>query len=319
MFGFFEKPQQPKKEVRMPASNPVRPENVPAEFRSGGVVPSTGTDQPKKFAGYETLDGEPTDEQTEIRRFNETRGFSPVDGAPYQSLASKTAEREAVVPVKTVETVESADTEAGLIRQQALEIPKGLEGEALAVALEAKRDEFKRYFEKKWDKKMWESNSEKDADLECLAVLQGRAAGARRKAESSEKSRMIMEKVAQAEGARIREDILSVQRAFLAELNQTPVAEAATRRQISSEIARLGALLKSEHVQTYEDVICAQLALVARLNKIPVAETDTRGRIRAEIMELADLLTPGNEQTLRAWRNVHASPVEGDGEIQQNR
>ena len=319
MLGFFEKPQIPKEEVRIPTSKLVRPGNVPAEFRAGGVVPSTETDQSKQFTGYRTLDGELIDARTEIDRFNAARGFSPVEGASNISVIPETPQQEVVVPVKTVEAVESVDTEAGLIRQQALEIPKGLEGEALAVALEAKRDEFKRYFEKKWDKKMWESNSEKDADLECLAVLQGRAAGARRKAESSEKSRMIMEKVAQAEGARIREDILSVQRAFLAELNQTPVAEAATRRQISSEIARLGALLKSEHVQTYEDVICAQLALVARLNKIPVAETDTRGRIRAEIMELADLLTPGNEQTLRAWRNAHASPVEGDGEIQQNR
>lgn len=320
MFGLFEKSQTSKKEVRMPALKPVKPESVPAEFHAGGVAPSTGADQSKRFTGYRTLDGELIDGRTEIDRFNEAHGFGPVDGAPYQSSASKTLQQEAVVPVKTVETVESVDnTEPRLIREQALEMPEGLEGEALAVALEAKRDEFREYFEAKWKGSMYEPNPKKDADLKCLAALQGRAAGARRKAESSEKSRMIMEKVAQAEGARIREDILSVQRAFLAELNQTPVAEAATRRQISSEIARLGALLKSEHVQTYEDVICAQLALVARLNKIPVAETDTRGRIRAEIMELADLLTPGNEQTLRAWRNAHASPVEGDGEIQQNR
>ena len=318
MFGFFEKSQTSKKEVRMPASNLVRPENAPAEFRSG-VVPSTGTDQSKKFTGYETLDGELIDGKTEIGRFNAARGFDPVENVPYQSAVSGTAEQEAVLPVKSAGVVESTDTEAVLIRQRALEMPEGLEGEALAVALEAKRDEFREYFEAKWKGSMYEPNPEKDADLKCLAALQGRAAGARRKAESSEKSRMIMEKVAQAEGARIREDILSVQQAFLAELNQTPVAEVAARRQISSEIARLGALLKSGHVQMYEDVICAQLALVARLNKIPVAETDTRGRIRAEIMELADLLTPGNEQTLRAWRNAHASPVEGDGEIQQNR
>ena len=245
MFGFFEKPQQPKKEVRMPASNPVRPENVPAEFRSGGVVPSTGTDQPEKFTGYETLDGEPTDEQTEIRRFNETRGFSPVDGAPYQSLASKTAEREAVVPVKTVETVESADTEAGLIRQRALEMLEGLEGEALAVALEAKRDEFKRYFEEKWKGKMWESNPEKDADLDCLAALQGRAVGARRVAEANGTNRVVLEKIEKTELAQIQADALSTQQSLLAELSRTPVAETDIRRRIQSDMKQLRKLLKS--------------------------------------------------------------------------
>lgn len=315
MFGLFERSQAPKKEVRMPASKPVRPENVPAEFRSG-VVPSTGTDQSKKFTGYETLDGELIDGKTEIDRFNAARGFGPVEGASNTSVIPETPQQEATVSTEAVEFVDGAD--AGLIRQQALEIPKGLEGEALAVALEAKRDEFKRYFEEKWDKKMWELNPEKDADLECLAVLQGRATGARRGA-------AIRESIAQAEGEQTRADILSVQQAFLAELNQTPVAEAATRRQISSEIARLGALLKSEHVQMYEDVIYAQLALVAQLSKIPVAETDIRGQIRAEIMDLADLLKPGNEQDLRVWREKRSSesasfPSTGkDGESEWSR
>jgi hypothetical protein len=316
MFGFFEKSQTSKKEVRMPALKPVNPENVPAEFRAGGVVPSTGTDQLKQFTGYETLDGELIDGKTEIDRFNAARGFGPVEGASNTSVIPETPQQEAIVSTEAVEFVDGAD--AGLIRQQALEIPKGLEGEALAVALEAKRDEFKRYFEEKWKGKMWKSNPEKDADLECLAVLQGRAAGARRGA-------AIRESIAQAEGEQTRADILSVQQAFLAELNKTPVAEAATRRQISSEIARLGALLKSEHVQMYEDVIYAQLALVAQLSKIPVAETDIRGQIRAEIMELADLLKPGNEQDLRVWREKRSSesasfPSTGkDGESEWSR
>jgi hypothetical protein len=316
MFGFFEKSQTSKKEVRMPALKPVNPENVPAEFRAGGVVPSTGTDQLKQFTGYETLDGELIDGKTEIDRFNAARGFGPVEGASNTSVIPETPQQEATVSTEAVEFVDGAD--AGLIRQQALEIPKGLEGEALAVALEAKRDEFKRYFEEKWKGKMWKSNPEKDADLECLAVLQGRAAGARRGA-------AIRESIAQAEGEQTRADILSVQQAFLAELNKTPVAEAATRRQISSEIARLGALLKSEHVQMYEDVIYAQLALVAQLSKIPVAETDIRGQIRAEIMELADLLKPGNEQDLRVWREKRSSesasfPSTGkDGESEWSR
>jgi hypothetical protein len=316
MFGFFEKSQTSKKEVRMPALKPVNPENVPAEFRAGGVVPSTGTDQSKQFTGYETLDGELIDGKTEIDRFNAARGFGPVEGASNTSVIPETPQQEATVSTEAVEFVDGAD--AGLIRQQALEIPKGLEGEALAVALEAKRDEFKRYFEEKWKGKMWKSNPEKDADLECLAVLQGRAAGARRGA-------AIRESIAQAEGEQTRADILSVQQAFLAELNKTPVAEAATRRQISSEIARLGALLKSEHVQMYEDVIYAQLALVAQLSKIPVAETDIRGQIRAEIMELADLLKPGNEQDLRVWREKRSSesasfPSTGkDGESEWSR
>lgn len=316
MFGFFEKSQTSKKEVRMPALKPVNPENVPAEFRAGGVAPSTGTDQSKQFTGYETLDGELIDGKTEIDRFNAARGFGPVEGASNTSVIPETPQQEATVSTEAVEFVDGAD--AGLIRQQALEIPKGLEGEALAVALEAKRDEFKRYFEEKWKGKMWESNPEKDADLECLAVLQGRAAGARRGA-------AIREGIAQAEGEQTRADILSVQQAFLAELNKTPVAEAATRRQISSEIARLGALLKSEHVQMYEDVIYAQLALVAQLSKIPVAETDIRGQIRAEIMELADLLKPGNEQDLRVWREKRSSesasfPSTGkDGESEWSR
>jgi hypothetical protein len=316
MFGFFEKSQTSKKEVRMPALKPVNPENVPAEFRAGGVVPSTGTDQLKQFTGYETLDGELIDGKTEIDRFNAARGFGPVEGASNTSVIPETPQQEATVSTEAVEFVDGAD--AGLIRQQALEIPKGLEGEALAVALEAKRDEFKGYFEKRWARKMWKSNPEKDADLECLAVLQGRAAGARRGA-------AIRESIAQAEGEQTRADILSVQQAFLAELNKTPVAEAATRRQISSEIARLGALLKSEHVQMYEDVIYAQLALVAQLSKIPVAETDIRGQIRAEIMELADLLKPGNEQDLRVWREKRSSesasfPSTGkDGESEWSR
>lgn len=245
MFGFFERSQAPKKEVRMPASKPVRPENVPAEFRSG-VVPSTGTDQSKKFTGYETLDGELIDGKTEIDRFNEAHGFGPVDGAPYQSSASKTLQQEAVVPVKTVETVESVDnTEPRLIREQALEMPEGLEGEALAVALEAKRDEFKRYFEKKWDKKMWESNPEKDADLDCLAVLQGRATGARRKAEASGTNRVVLEKIEKTELAQIQADALSTQQSLLAELSRTPVAETDTRRRIQSDMKQLRKLLKS--------------------------------------------------------------------------
>jgi len=244
MFGFFERSQAPKKEVRMPASKPVRPENVPAEFRSG-VVPSTGTDQSKKFTGYETLDGELIDGKTEIDRFNEAHGFSPVDGAPYQSLASKTPQQEAVVPVKTVETVESADTEAGLIRQQALEMPEGLEGEALAVALEAKRDEFKRYFEEKWKGKMWESNPEKDADLDCLAALQGRAVGARRVAEANGTNRVVLEKIEKTELAQIQADALSTQQSLLAELSRTPVAETDIRRRIQSDMKQLRMLLKS--------------------------------------------------------------------------
>ncbi len=245
MFGFFERSQAPKKEVRMPASKPVRPENVPAEFRSG-VVPSTGTDQSKKFTGYETLDGELIDGKTEIDRFNEAHGFGPVDGAPYQSSASKTLQQEAVVPVKTVETVESVDnTEPRLIREQALEMPEGLEGEALAVALEAKRDEFKRYFEEKWDKKMWESNPEKDADLDCLAVLQGRAAGARRKTEASGTNRVVLEKIEKTELAQIQADALSTQQSLLAELSRTPVAETDTRRRIQSDMKQLRKLLKS--------------------------------------------------------------------------
>ena len=245
MFGFFERSQAPKKEVRMPASKPVRPENVPAEFRSG-VVPSTGTDQSKKFTGYETLDGELIDGKTEIDRFNEAHGFGPVDGAPYQSSASKTLQQEAVVPVKTVETVESVDnTEPRLIREQALEMPEGLEGEALAVALEAKRDEFKRYFEEKWDKKMWESNPEKDADLDCLAVLQGRAVGARRKTEASGTNRVVLEKIEKTELAQIQADALSTQQSLLAELSRTPVAETDTRRRIQSDMKQLRKLLKS--------------------------------------------------------------------------
>lgn len=246
MFGLFEKSQTSKKEVRMPASKPVKPESVPAEFHAGGVAPSTGADQSKRFTGYRTLDGELIDGRTEIDRFNEAHGFGPVDGAPYQSSASKTLQQEAVVPVKTVETVESVDnTEPRLIREQALEMPEGLEGEALAVALEAKRDEFKRYFEKKWDKKMWESNPEKDADLDCLAVLQGRAVGARRKTEASGTNRVVLEKIEKTELAQIQADALSTQQSLLAELSRTPVAETDTRRRIQSDMKQLRKLLKS--------------------------------------------------------------------------
>ncbi len=246
MFGLFEKSQTSKKEVRMPALKPVKPESVPAEFHAGGVAPSTGADQSKRFTGYRTLDGELIDGKTEIDRFNEAHGFGPVDGAPYQSSASKTLQQEAVVPVKTVETVESVDnTEPRLIREQALEMPEGLEGEALAVALEAKRDEFKRYFEEKWDKKMWESNPEKDADLDCLAVLQGRAAGARRKTEASGTNRVVLEKIEKTELAQIQADALSTQQSLLAELSRTPVAETDTRRRIQSDMKQLRKLLKS--------------------------------------------------------------------------
>lgn len=246
MFGLFEKSQTSKKEVRMPALKPVKPESVPAEFHAGGVAPSTGADQSKRFTGYRTLDGELIDGRTEIDRFNEAHGFGPVDGAPYQSSASKTLQQEAVVPVKTVETVESVDnTEPRLIREQALEMPEGLEGEALAVALEAKRDEFKRYFEKKWDKKMWESNPEKDADLDCLAVLQGRAVGARRKTEASGTNRVVLEKIEKTELAQIQADALSTQQSLLAELSRTPVAETDTRRRIQSDMKQLRKLLKS--------------------------------------------------------------------------
>lgn len=235
MFGLFEKSQAPKKEVRMPASKPVRPENVPAEFRSG-VVPSTGTDQPKKFTGYETLDGELIDGKTEIDRFNAARGFSPVNDVSNRPTTSETPRQEGVV---------SAKVEADLIRQQALEMPKGLEGEALAVALEAKRDEFKRYFEEKWKGKMWESNPEKDADLECLGALQGRAAGARRKAEASGTNRVVLEKIEKTELAQMHADVLSAQQSLLAELSRTPVAETDTRRQIQSDMKELRTLLKS--------------------------------------------------------------------------
>lgn len=207
MFGFVEKSQTSKKEVRMPALKPVNPENVPAEFRAGGVVPSTETDQSKQFTGYRTLDGELIDARTEIDRFNAARGFSPVEGASNISVIPETPQQEVVVPVKTVEAVESVDTEADLIRQRALEMLEGLEGEALAVALEAKRDEFKRYFEEKWKGKMWESNPEKDADLECLVVLQGRAVGARRKAEVSGTNRMVLEKIEKVELEQIRADV----------------------------------------------------------------------------------------------------------------
>ena len=207
MLGFFEKPQIPKEEVRIPTSKLVRPGNVPAEFRAGGVVPSTETDQSKQFTGYRTLDGELIDARTEIDRFNAARGFSPVEGASNISVIPETPQQEVVVPVKTVEAVESVDTEADLIRQRALEMLEGLEGEALAVALEAKRDEFKRYFEEKWKGKMWESNPEKDADLECLVVLQGRAVGARRKAEVSGTNRMVLEKIEKVELEQIRADV----------------------------------------------------------------------------------------------------------------
>ena len=245
MLGFFEKPQIPKEEVRIPTSKLVRPEDVPAEFRAGGVVPSTETDQSKQFTGYRTLDGELIDARTEIDRFNAARGFSPVEGASNISVIPETPQQEVVVPVKTVEAVESVDTEADLIRQRALEMPEGLEGEALAVALEAKRDEFKRYFEKKWDKKMWESNPEKDADLDCLAVLQGRAVGARRKTEASGTNRVVLEKIEKTELAQIQADALSTQQSLLAELSRTPVAETDTRRRIQSDMKQLRKLLKS--------------------------------------------------------------------------
>lgn len=124
-------------------------------------------------------------------------------------------------------------------------MPKGLEGEALAVALEAKRDEFKRYFEEKWKGKMWESNPEKDADLECLGALQGRAAGARRKAEASGTNRVVLEKIEKTELAQMHADVLSAQQSLLAELSRTPVAETDTRRQIQSDMKELRTLLKS--------------------------------------------------------------------------
>ena len=237
MFGLFEKSPVPKKEVHVPVAEPADPKDAKAMFQKGTPLPSVLGERP--FEGYTTLDGESVGEQAEIRRFNEARGFVPVENLSSQVLVPRIPAKEAEAPVQ--------DSEGVLVRQQALEMPQGVEGQELVLALEAKQNEFKRYFEEKWKGKMWESSTEKDADLECLATLQGRVAGARRRGESSERSRIILGKIGETQHEQMRTDVVSTQEKLLGKLNETPLAEADTRRGIQEDIRELGALLKPEN------------------------------------------------------------------------
>ncbi|MBP7811256.1 MAG: hypothetical protein KA054_00210 [Candidatus Moranbacteria bacterium] len=241
MFGFGERSKEPKKEERMPAARVVVPEEVPKKI-AGGALSAEGSKE-EGFGGYATLDGELIDGRTEMRRFEDARGFSLVDDASSRPTTPETSQQEVIVSAKV------ATTEIDLTRQRALEMPDGLEGEALAAALEAKRDEFKKYFEEKWKGRMWESNPAKDADLDCLIALQGRAAGARQRVESSGANRMVLKKITEAEAeeelAQIHADIVPALQRLLGELAQVPLDETERRRQIQAGMKDLRTLQKS--------------------------------------------------------------------------
>ena len=204
------------------------------------------------FEGYTTLDGERISAKTEIKAFNRAHGFSPVNDSPIQIPTSKESGPK---------TVSVEPSEASAVRQQALEMPGDMSGEELVVALEAKQNEFKKYFEEKWKGKMFEENAERDADLECLARLQGRVIAERMKIGSGEKRpdfpesqpaetiSPALERIVSTELEQMRTDVVSTQEKLLTELNGTPPTETDARRKIHKEIQRLGVLLKPENEQ----------------------------------------------------------------------
>lgn len=172
--------------------------------------------------------------------FDLNRNFIPVDGTANRVSAFKTPAKEAVPEAQD-------NREAELARQQALKIPEGLQGKDLLTALEVKRDEFASYFDTKWNGKIFEDNPEKDADFDCLAMLQGRAAAARVKVKYGEEIQMRLEKIAQAEIAQIRANLQTEQRKLLEELNRTSADDSNIRRDIHASIRKLGDLLKPEN------------------------------------------------------------------------
>ncbi len=213
-------------ERRMPSRAPVTPDGL-----GGEGIPIDASSKPVQFKGYMTIDGAVIDGRTEVEQFNAARGFNRIDGSVGQAAVPKTPGGEMVPEVPD-------NSEADSVRQQALKMPEGLQGEELLVVLEQKTREFTAYFDQKWKGKMSENNPERDADLDCLAKLQGRAAAARVK-------KMRLEKITNVEIGQIRADIEMEQRKLLQRFSDIPSTEEEYRRNITMSIRELGHLLKS--------------------------------------------------------------------------
>ncbi len=258
----FKKPRT--EEVRMSARASVDPKDL-VDALAGVEVPSETKDIPIPFTGYKTISGEPIDKGTEIRIFNRAQRFDTVDGSTSHIAVPKKTGKEMATKL------EMLDAAAGMIRQQALEIPEGLEGEALLQALETKLADFTTHFDAKWKGKMFgNEDPEKEADLECLAKLQGRVS---------------------------REQAQIQRHNFVLRRTQDRVEDVARIDQVELE-------------QMRADLISAQGKLLEELNTTPISEVDDRHQIHEQMRRLGKLLKSGNEQSLRTWWDEHAVPSE---------
>jgi len=210
------------------------------------------------FTGYTDLDGASLpSEQAAMHQFNQVRGFVSVNE---QSGDQEESPRSP--EIQKVDSVPSSDTDAAQVRQRALELPKGLSEDALHETLKIKLAEFATYFDQKWKGRdlFQERNSEKDADLECLATLQGRIAACRVRIQKAS-ARSEQEGVRQEELARIahveleqiRGDVLSEQGKLLAEWNGAPTTAIYQRRRLYNKMRQLSGLLKPENEQALRD------------------------------------------------------------------
>lgn len=227
----FEMPFRRKSEPTMPERRMPSRASVTPDGLGGEGIPIDASSKPVQFKGYTTIDGAVIDGRTEVEQFNAARGFNRIDGSVGQAAVPKTPGGEMVPEVPD-------NSEADLVRQQALKMPEGLQGEELLVVLEQKTREFTAYFDQKWKGKKFENNPERDADLDCLAKLQGRAAAARVK-------KMRLEKITNVEMGQIRADIEMEQRKLLQRFSDIPSTEEEYRRNITMSIRELGHLLKS--------------------------------------------------------------------------
>lgn len=172
-------------------------------------------------------------------------------------------------PAQEVVPEAQENREAESAREQALEIPKGLEGEELLRALETKLANFTAYFDTKWKGRTFgNKNLEKEADLDCLAALQGRVSGER---------------------ARIQRHNFTLRRT----------------QERAEDVARINQV---ELEQMRADLVSAQGKLLEELRTTPMSEGDTRRQIHERMRILGKLLKPENEQSLRTWWNDRAAP-----------
>jgi hypothetical protein len=223
----------------------------------GQEKPRTSTDLPDfempGFTGYTDLDGKLStgSVQEAQRQFEALRGFSSVkeeEPVVQKAASQKSPETQKVEPIVL-------DEDTILAQQKALEMPRDLSEEMLLQALEAKLEEFKVYFDQKWKgQNLFQTHAAKDADLECLATLQGRITAQRRTTrnvvahtEQEKKRQEELERIAQVELAQIRGDVLLAQGKLLAEWNGAPITAVYQRRRIYNQMKRLGSLLKPEN------------------------------------------------------------------------